>query len=125
MLISTKILTIPTWLRSRPVFFFGLVSLLIIAAVYVPHLGTIFLTDLGEEAKRAIIARHMMESGDYLIPYLSENIYTKKPPGYNWFICLTSLLGGGEVTVFSARLTSVISMAVITSYSIHYTKLYE
>jgi len=103
--------SIPSGLRSRPSLFLGGVAIFLIAALYLPHLGTIPIS--GEEPRRALIARHMIESGDYLVPYMAGNIYTAKPPAYNWFICFTSLLGGGEVTEWSARLTSVLSVALL------------
>jgi 4-amino-4-deoxy-L-arabinose transferase-like glycosyltransferase len=83
---------------------------LAVAALYLPWLG---LNDLmHEETRRAVIARTMMDSGNYLVPYLGERIYLNKPQFFNWLIALFST-PGGTVTEFSARLVSVVSLAVL------------
>jgi len=80
------------------------------ALLYLPWLG---FTDLvHEETRRAVIARTMMDSGNYLVPYLAEQIYLNKPPLFNWLIALVSL-PGGEVTEFTGRLPSVLSLITL------------
>jgi len=80
------------------------------ALLYLPWLG---FTDLvHEETRRAVIARTMMDSGNYLVPYLAEQIYLNKPPLFNWLIALVSL-PAGEVTEFTSRLPSVLSLIAL------------
>lgn len=88
----------------------ALALVLLVAALYLPWLG---YTDLmHEETRRAVIARTMMESGDFLVPMLAERIYLNKPPLFNWMIVATSL-PVGTVTEFTARLATVISLAAL------------
>lgn len=88
----------------------ALAIVLLGALLFLPWLG---FTDLmHEETRRAVIARTMMESGNYLVPYLAEQIYLSKPPLFNWLIALVSA-PGGEVTEFTARLPSVLSLIAI------------
>ncbi len=61
----------------------------------------------GEEGRRVIIARNMLESGEWIVPYVEESVYLKKPPFYNW------LLAGifkvtGIISETTARMSSVI-----------------
>lgn len=86
----------------------GLVA--IAAVLYLPWLGH---TDLvHEETRRAVIARTMMETGEYLVPYLADEVYLSKPPLFNWMIAATSI-PAGTVTELTARLPSVISLALL------------
>jgi len=101
----------PSWIRSRPLFFLGLASLLLIMVMYLPHLASIPLS--GEEPKRAVISHAMLESGDFMLPHFGGEIYMAKPPGYNWFICFMAVLSGGEVTDFNARASSVVAMVLL------------
>jgi len=91
----------------------GLLCLLltaIVLALYLPWLGH---TDLmHEETRRAVIARTMMATGNYFVPMLAEEIYLSKPPLFNWMIVATSL-PVGTVTEWTARLPTVISLAVL------------
>ncbi len=83
------------------------------AVVYLPWLGVLDL--LLEEPRRALIARTMIESGDYLVPTLGGEIYTAKPPLFNWLIAISAALGGG-LSELTARLPSaiaVVSLAVV------------
>jgi 4-amino-4-deoxy-L-arabinose transferase-like glycosyltransferase len=54
----------------------------------------------------------MLETGSYLIPIHGTEIYLSKPPLFNWLILLTSL-PSGTVTEVSARLPSVLSLALL------------
>jgi 4-amino-4-deoxy-L-arabinose transferase-like glycosyltransferase len=81
-------------------------------ALYLPWLG---FTDLmHEETRRAVIARTMMQNGDFLVPLLGERIYLNKPPLFNWMIVSTSL-PFGTVTEWSARLVTVLSLALLAA----------
>lgn len=88
----------------------ALILIVIVAALYLPWLGYNDL--MHEETRRAVVARTMMESGDYLVPMLGERIYLNKPPLFNWMIVATSM-PLGTVTEFTARLATVISLAAL------------
>ncbi len=77
----------------------------LVALLYLPFLGNLPL--IHEEPRRALIARTMMETGEFFVPMLLNEIYTAKPPLFNWLIVAFSL-PGGEVTEFTARLPSVV-----------------
>jgi len=49
----------------------------------------------GEEGRRAIAAREMISSGDYLVPTVWGQPYLNKPPGYPWLVALCGHLTGG------------------------------
>jgi len=89
----------------------SLCLVILIALLYLPYLGHTPL--IQEEPRRAIISQNMMDSGDYFVPILDNRIYTAKPPLFNWMIIAASL-PGGEVTEFSSRLPSVISIALLS-----------
>lgn len=60
------------------------------------------------EARRAIPARHMLESGQWLIPMLNGEIYITKPPMLYW--CSASLAWLlGQCNEWSARLPSALA----------------
>jgi len=79
--------------------------LVFVIILYLPFLGNLPL--IHEEPRRALIARTMMETGEFFVPTLLNQIYTAKPPLFNWLIVAFSL-PGGEVTEFTARLPSVV-----------------
>jgi 4-amino-4-deoxy-L-arabinose transferase-like glycosyltransferase len=55
----------------------------------------------------ACIASTMMETGDWLVMRIGENLYTKKPHLLFWSICLFSI-PAGKVTPLTARLPCVL-----------------
>ncbi len=93
----------------------ALVILLLVGALYLPWLGSTALVH--EETRRAVIARNMMESGEYLVPELAERIYLAKPPAFNWMIAAASA-PGAEVTEFSARLPSVVALGLTAVFMV-------
>ena len=81
-----------------------------VAILYIPFSGLMPL--LHEEPRRALIARSMMETGEYFVPMLLNEIYTAKPPLYNWLIVAFSW-PTGEVTEFTSRLPSAVFLLSI------------
>jgi 4-amino-4-deoxy-L-arabinose transferase-like glycosyltransferase len=78
----------------------------LIAAVTLPQ----FLLGLGDrniwiplEARYALVAREMLETGQWILPHLGGAVYADKPPLLFWSIALISSLGPG-VTEWTARL---------------------
>ena len=88
----------------------AIILVLLVAALYLPWLGYNDL--MHEETRRAVVARTMMQSGDYLVPMLGERVYLNKPPLFNWVIVAMSL-PVGTVTEWTARLPTVISLALL------------
>lgn len=64
------------------------------------------------EAARAVGARTMMRTGDYLVPRLGERVNLAKPPLLYWAIALASL-PGGEVTEVTVRLPSALAAMLV------------
>lgn len=79
--------------------------LLTMILLFLPFLGELPL--IYEEPRRVLIARTMMESGNYLVPTLFDEVYTAKPPLFNWLIAGIGVFAG-EITAFTARLSSII-----------------
>lgn len=74
--------------------------------------GVIFSLNLGgydlwppDEPRYALIAREMIESGDYMVPRVNNQPYKEKPPLLFWLIAAASSVTG-EVTPLSARIPS-------------------
>ena len=69
-----------------------------------------------DEPRYALIAREMMDSGDYLLPRVNNQPYKEKPPLLFWCIAACSSWTG-EVTPTSARVPSVISGLVVLIFT--------
>ncbi len=64
----------------------------------------------GEEPRRSIVAIEMLESGNYAIPHIHDEIYYNKPPVFNWLIAGSmSVFGTGE---WAARLPGVLAFLI-------------
>ena len=93
---------------SRP-----LATLLILALwalIYLPGLGTLELK--GEEGRRILPAVTMLQTGNYLVPYVGSDPYFRKPPLVNWLVAASFKLTG-QRNEWSARLPSVLSVLVV------------
>src|SRR5262245_33061713 len=69
----------------------GLLVLLVIGAFFVR------MTDLsirGEESRRALIAREMLQTGDFVVPRCQGVPLFSRPPLQNWLIGLVGLVRG-------------------------------
>ena len=80
------------------------------AAIYLPGLGGMELK--GEEGRRILPARVMMQTGDYVLPYSEGKPYHRKPPLINWSIAASFKAMGGE-SEFAARLPSALSVLLL------------
>ena len=65
----------------------------------------------GEEGRRVIIAKNMLESGEWIVPYVEETVYLRKPPFYNWLLAGIFRLSG-VISETSARSSSVITASL-------------
>ncbi len=66
----------------------------------------------GEEPRRALIAREMLESGDWLVPGTQRVFLPSRPPLQNWLIACAALFTGG-FDIWAVRIPSVISTSLI------------
>jgi len=62
------------------------------------------------EAQRALPAWEMADRGEWLIPYLFDQPYLRKPPGVQWLIMASSKVFGQ--TEFAARVPSALCMTL-------------
>ncbi len=62
-----------------------------------------------DEPKYALVAREMMETGEFLVPHVNGAFYPDKPPLLFWLIALSSLITGG-VGQAAATLPSLLAM---------------
>jgi 4-amino-4-deoxy-L-arabinose transferase-like glycosyltransferase len=60
------------------------------------------------EARYALVAREMLETGHWILPHFGGEVYADKPPLFFWSIALISALGSG-VTECTARLPTAIA----------------
>ncbi len=64
------------------------IVLLVWAAIYLPGLGSLEIK--GEEGRRILPAVTMLQTGNYLVPYVGSEPYFRKPPLVNWIEPLRS-----------------------------------
>jgi 4-amino-4-deoxy-L-arabinose transferase-like glycosyltransferase len=76
------------------------------ALLYLPGLGSLELK--GEEGRRILPAVAMLETGNWLVPYLGGKPYLRKPPLVNWAIAASFHLTGVRHE-FTARLPSALA----------------
>lgn len=86
--------------------------LLVWAGIYLPGLGT--LEFQGEETRRVLPAMTMMETGNWVVPYVGGEPYYKKPPLVNWLVAASFNLTGSQ-SEFTARLPSVLFVLVFVA----------
>jgi 4-amino-4-deoxy-L-arabinose transferase-like glycosyltransferase len=79
--------------------------LLLAATTYCLRISDVQL--FGEEPRRALIAREMVESGDWLIPGTQRVFLPSRPPLQNWLIAIAGI-SFGSIDIWAARLPSMI-----------------
>lgn len=81
------------------------------------------LTLRGEETRRALVAREMLESGDWIVPTQQGELFLSRPPMGSWLMALVAL-AHGSLDTFAIRLPSVLATIVMTlviyAYSRHF-----
>lgn len=83
------------------------IVLLLGAAVFLPNLGQ-EISLKKNEGRHAEIARNMLQTGQYIVPYTCGKPYIDKPPFFNWTVAALSL-GTGRADIVTARLASALS----------------
>jgi len=86
---------------------------------YVPRLGD--LTIRGEETRRALVAREMLESGDFVVPRVQGQPLLSRPPLQNWLIAGWSA-ATGQLDELAVRLPSVLAVAATTLLVFSYAR---
>jgi len=81
---------------------------LLALCIFLPGLGSRDLWN-PDEPRYAEVAREMRVEGDWFVPHVNGEVYSQKPPLLFWLINLSSLVTGGEVTEWSARLPSALA----------------
>jgi 4-amino-4-deoxy-L-arabinose transferase-like glycosyltransferase len=84
-----------------------LAPLLVAAALYLPGIGQRVLY-IGDEARYALLARTMVETGDWLVPRIGPEVHLEKSPLFIWAIAALSL-AGRKVTELTAVLPAALS----------------
>lgn len=80
------------------------------AAIYLPGLGSTEIK--GEEGRRILPALAMLESGNWLVPYIGGVPYLRKPPLVNWAIALSFKITGAR-NEWTARLPSALCVLAL------------
>ena len=80
------------------------------AAIYLPALGTRELQ--GEEARRVLPGRTMIQTGDWIVPRSAGRIYNRKPPMVNW-AAAAAIKITGRMDEWTVRLPSVLGILAL------------
>jgi 4-amino-4-deoxy-L-arabinose transferase-like glycosyltransferase len=80
--------------------------LMLALGIYLPRLTT--LTIRGEESRRAVIAREMIERNDWIVPRTQGEVRLSRPPLQNWLIAGLSV-AAGEMSAWSIRLPGLVT----------------
>lgn len=88
----------------------SILVLVLWAAIYLPGLGSTELK--GEEARRIFPAVTMLETGDWLVPYVGGKPFLRKPPLMNWLIAASFKLTGVR-NEWTARLPSALCVLAL------------
>ena len=84
--------------------------LLLWAMIYLPGLGSTELK--GEEGRRILPAVTMLETGNWLVPYVGSKPFLRKPPLVNWAIAGMFALTGAR-NEWTARLPSALCVLAL------------
>ncbi|HMH49075.1 MAG TPA: glycosyltransferase family 39 protein [Candidatus Acidoferrum sp.] len=84
-----------------------LAPLALAAALFLPGIGQRILY-IGDEARYALLARTMVETGDWLVPRIGAEVHMEKSPLFIWTIAAFSL-AGRRVTELTAVLPAALS----------------
>ena len=80
------------------------------AALYLPALGVHELQ--GEEARRVLPGRTMIQTGEWLVPRSGGEVYNRKPPLINW-VSAAAIKLTGRMDEWTVRMPSVLMMLAL------------
>src|SRR5262245_29014211 len=81
-----------------------LLLVVFVVAAYFTRMSDLSLR--GEETRRALIAREMIETGDWIVPRTQGVPLFSRPPLQNWLIAVIGMVRG-EIDAVAVRLPSV------------------
>ena len=67
----------------------------------------------GGEAREALVAQAMLDTGDFVLPLWNGTVVPSKPPLFHWLVVLAARLTGGDVTPRALRLPSTLAAALV------------
>jgi 4-amino-4-deoxy-L-arabinose transferase-like glycosyltransferase len=85
------------------------------AAIYLPGLGSTEIR--GEEGRRILPAITMLETGEWIVPYVGGKPFLRKPPLMNWAIAGSMKLTGMR-NEWAARLPSALAVLALAGIMI-------
>ncbi|MGB8170010.1 MAG: phospholipid carrier-dependent glycosyltransferase [Chthoniobacteraceae bacterium] len=88
----------------------SLLVLVLWAGIYLPGLGSTELK--GEEGRRILPAITMLETGNWLVPYVGGKPFLRKPPLVNWAIAVAFKLTGVR-NEWTARMPSALCVLAL------------
>ena len=97
---TSRVSRIPHWL----------VVLAVWAAMYLPGLGSLEIK--GEEGRRILPGVTMLETGNYILPYVGGEPYLRKPPLINWLVAGFFKLFGAH-NEWTARVPSALCVLAV------------
>ena len=68
----------------------------------------------GGEAREALVARAMLDTGDWVLPLWNGTVVPSKPPLFHWLVALDARLTGGDVTPRALRGPSALAARSVT-----------
>jgi 4-amino-4-deoxy-L-arabinose transferase-like glycosyltransferase len=80
------------------------------ALLYLPGLGTRELQ--GEEARRVLPGRTMLQTGDFMVPRSGGRVYNRKPPLTNW-VSAAAITLTGRMNEWTVRLPSTLVLLAL------------
>src|SRR5437660_10004268 len=81
------------------------------ALIYLTNLGSSELRS--EEGHRVLPAVQMLDSGNYVVPYIAARPYLSKPPLINWIVAASFKLSGAR-NDWTARLPSALLLLSVS-----------
>ncbi len=85
--------------------------ILFVGGIYFTRIASLNL--LGEETRRAQVAREMVWTGDWLVPHQQGELYLSRPPLGSWVIALAAQVRG-DFDAVSVRLPSLLAILLTT-----------
>jgi 4-amino-4-deoxy-L-arabinose transferase-like glycosyltransferase len=85
--------------------------LVLVGGIYFSRIGGLNL--LGEETRRAQVAREMVWTGDWLVPRQQGELYLSRPPLGSWLIAIVAQVRG-NFDAIAVRLPSLIAILLTT-----------
>lgn len=67
----------------------------------------------GGEAREALVAREMLDTGDWILPLWNGSVVPSKPPLYHWLVAGAGCLSGAGVTPVTLRAPSAALAGVV------------